>query len=684
MNPSDPGGRALGSRYELVEVIGAGAMGKVWRAWDRTDQKYLAAKVLRSELTSDPEILARFIQERSILLGLRHPNIVEVSDLVVEGDSLAIVMDLVEGPGLRGLMQSEGTLAPAVALQVAASVLDALAVAHAAGTLHRDVKPDNILLASDRDSIADAVKLTDFGIARLAQESTVQATGLLGTPSYMPPELFERGVTSAASDVYAVGIMLYEMLAGRTPFAGNGTAHTMGFRHLTALPPQLDLDPAVWAALETMLAKDPRKRLSAAATAAQLRELAPAVEGRPAGPRQSEPSDWERVPTDVGEVQRDIRPQALSSTDDVGGTRIRGGSGPDPVARPIEGSVEALIPAAAPGDGFTQVRAEPMRRAESPTLTSEVVHRPKRRKVVYWISAIAAVLVLVAGGLVLGGVFSHGHGAAKASVGAAANASDDQTTSWANGGLTYGSQATYQPGQGVTLSLKLTYQYPITGNLMFVIPAIGSSDTSQCASVTWTTDSATSQDLEQASQNAVPCGYELTPTGGGTGSDSLTLTAQVAVSTSPTASQLSSWLQAIDSDTASRVQAYAGDKSEYVLQEITGISVDVNRQSARYVVSAKWAGTPESQAGTPSSVLLDSSQSTNIAGPLATLFGVPGGNHAVGVRFSSQSGFLSVGSNGNCGASLDPSNGVFNPGPASCSGTITATIFGKLKGQGFY
>src|SRR3712207_538432 len=135
--------RALGSRYLLERMLGSGAMGQVWVAADQRTGERVAAKLLRSEFARDPEILTRFVQERSILLDLVHPNVVRVRDLVIEGDDLAIVMDLVEGADLRARLRGAGTLPVAEAVRISADVLEALAAAHAQGVLHRDVKPDN-------------------------------------------------------------------------------------------------------------------------------------------------------------------------------------------------------------------------------------------------------------------------------------------------------------------------------------------------------------------------------------------------------------------------------------------------------------------------------------------------------------------------------------------------------------
>src|SRR5579875_1184911 len=267
--------RALGSRYSLERVLGGGAMGQVWLAHDNSTGEQVAAKLLREEYAADTVIVGRFIQERSILLQLDHPHIVRVHDLVVEGQDLAIVMDLVTGEDLRARLRKVGRFEPAEAGRIVADVLDALAAAHAKGVLHRDVKPDNVLL--DRDDPA-GVQLTDFGIARLAQETTVRMTGVLGTAEYLAPEILTAEVVSSAADVYATGAMLYELLAGRTPYAGAGSAYAIAHRHVTAAPPPLPGVPApLWDVVTALLDKDPSRRPSAADAAARLRQLGPGL-----------------------------------------------------------------------------------------------------------------------------------------------------------------------------------------------------------------------------------------------------------------------------------------------------------------------------------------------------------------------------------------------------------------------
>jgi Protein kinase domain/Bacterial Ig-like domain (group 2) len=278
---------ALGSAYLLDELVGQGAMGQVYRARRRDDEETtLAVKVLRPELTADAEVVARFLQERAILTGLDHPNLVRVRDLVAEGETLAIVMDLVSGPDLRQhLRQAGGTLAPSDAVEVLAQVLDGLAAVHAAGVVHRDLKPENVLV--DRsDPGAPRMRLSDFGVARIACGPTLtKITGPIGTPEYMAPEVAEADDATPAADLYAAGILLYELLAGRTPFAGGYPAAVLR-RHLDEEPaPITGVPEDLWRVVAELLAKDPSARPpNAAAVAARLRSLAPTLSGLAAAP----------------------------------------------------------------------------------------------------------------------------------------------------------------------------------------------------------------------------------------------------------------------------------------------------------------------------------------------------------------------------------------------------------------
>ena len=268
------GGSILGGRFELVEVIGRGATGRVWRAVD-TESGPVAVKVLAEELSADSVVVARFKREQSILTGLSHPNLVEVRAIVAEDGRLAIVMDLVDGGDLRTWFVQRGRLAPAAACAVAAQVFAALGVVHGAGIAHRDLKPENILLERAGDESTLMVRLTDFGIAHAADSPTLtRLTGVIGTPDYMAPELSTETHGTSAVDVYSTGVILYESLFGRTPFGGGHPVAVLR-RHEDQAPFRPAGTPEeLWSVLERLLAKDPHGRPDARTAELAVRQLA--------------------------------------------------------------------------------------------------------------------------------------------------------------------------------------------------------------------------------------------------------------------------------------------------------------------------------------------------------------------------------------------------------------------------
>jgi serine/threonine protein kinase len=251
--------RQLGSSYVLEDLVGRGATGEVWSATHVPSDTRVAVKLLKPELAEDPELVARFVQERALLLGLDSPHLVKVRDLVVEGNTLAIVMDLVVGTDLRHLLRAE-RMTPELAINLATQVLEGLEAVHQAGVVHRDLKPENILIDQTSPGEPKAL-ITDFGVARLAHgPSLTKVTGLIGTPIYMAPELSERGAPTASADIYSAGIVLYEMLSGRPPF---DASHPMAVlrAHLEEEPPPIPgLPNAVRVVLASMLEKQPADR----------------------------------------------------------------------------------------------------------------------------------------------------------------------------------------------------------------------------------------------------------------------------------------------------------------------------------------------------------------------------------------------------------------------------------------
>ena len=274
--------KSLGSRYVLHEALGRGAMGQVFAGSIRPTGEPVAIKILRPELVSDPEVVARFVQERTILMSIADPSVVRVIDLVAEGDTLAIVMELVQGADLRRHLLARRTVPPAEALHLTGQLLRGVAAVHAAGIVHRDIKPENVLV--DTSSGRPWLKLTDFGVARLSYgASLTKLSGVIGTPEYMAPELAEHNRATPAADVYSAGIVLYEMLCGRTPFAGGHPLAVLR-RQADQAPPVIPGVPAeLWDRIAWMLAKDPGSRPASAAEAyAALAPMESSLATRPA------------------------------------------------------------------------------------------------------------------------------------------------------------------------------------------------------------------------------------------------------------------------------------------------------------------------------------------------------------------------------------------------------------------
>lgn len=261
----------LGDRYRLDDRIGAGGMGEVWRATDVVLNRPVAVKLLRPELTQHEDDLARFRAEARSAASVPHPCIVQVYDYC-EDDSCGrpyLVMELVDGKSLDRLLDSQ-PLGAAPTLRIIAQAAQGLAVAHGAGLVHRDVKPQNLLVTPNGQ-----VKITDFGIARAAGSAPVTGAGMmLGTPAYLAPERAMGQAATPAADLYALGIVAYRCLAGRLPFTGEPLAVMLACQQqpLPSLPPSVP--PEVAALVAQLTAKDPRARPAGAAqVAARARQL---------------------------------------------------------------------------------------------------------------------------------------------------------------------------------------------------------------------------------------------------------------------------------------------------------------------------------------------------------------------------------------------------------------------------
>jgi serine/threonine-protein kinase len=287
--PPQPGD-LIADRFELEELVGTGGMSSVFRARDRQLDRRVAIKILHEHYAEDPEYLERFRREARAVARLSHPNIVTVIDRGDDGGRQFIVFEDVQGENLKELIVRSGGLPVRQALELTLAVADGLAFAHEHGLVHRDVKPQNVLLSREGE-----VKVTDFGIARsLHVEHGVTQTGtVLGTGEYLAPEQASGTTVSPATDVYSLGIVLWELLAGDVPFTGDNFV-AVALRHVNEPPPSLrqrrpDVSPRLEAAIERALAKDPARRFpSMKAFAKELRACLAEPPGAVPPPPQEE------------------------------------------------------------------------------------------------------------------------------------------------------------------------------------------------------------------------------------------------------------------------------------------------------------------------------------------------------------------------------------------------------------
>ncbi len=263
------------NRYRLDTKLGEGGMATVYCGTDTLLRRHVAIKVLRAQYASDDEFVRRFYQEAESAAKLSHPNIVNTYDVGREGDTYFIVMELVDGPSLAEVIAGDGRLPEPVAIDYAAQICNGLAYAHRQGLLHRDIKPANILLTKD-----DVVKLSDFGIARAMSQQTMAMTRpglIMGSVYYLSPEQAQGLELHETSDLYSVGVVLYQMLTGKLPYTGESPV-TVALKHVSDPVPAIDtaetgVSPALAAIVNKLLQKQPQNRFqSASEVASALRE----------------------------------------------------------------------------------------------------------------------------------------------------------------------------------------------------------------------------------------------------------------------------------------------------------------------------------------------------------------------------------------------------------------------------
>ncbi|TFC79726.1 Stk1 family PASTA domain-containing Ser/Thr kinase [Cryobacterium cheniae] len=371
--PADPMvGRLIDGRYQVRSRIARGGMATVYLATDLRLERRVAIKIMHGHLADDNTFKARFVQEARSAARLAHPNVVNVYDQGQDADMAYLVMEYLPGITLRDLLKDYGRLTSEQTMDILEAVLAGLAAAHKAGIVHRDLKPENVLLADD-----GRIKIGDFGLARAVNNNTATGQALLGTIAYLSPELVTRGIADARSDIYALGIMTYEMLTGEQPYVGEAPMQ-IAYQHandtvpqpsarVATIPHELD-ELVLWAT-----ARDPEQRpRDARVMLDQLLDLDKLV--RPAPPVS-------------GQSATMVMPGGLSAAVADADTQILGGA-------PLAAAVAGVATAAA---------TEP---PASTTLLTNTARRRRHRG--YWLFTLVLMLAALAGGT--GWFFGNGPG----------------------------------------------------------------------------------------------------------------------------------------------------------------------------------------------------------------------------------------------------------------------------------
>jgi hypothetical protein len=384
----------LGGRYGLTDRIAIGGMGEVWKAKDGVLGRIVAVKILKEEYTGDPNFLQRFRAEARHTALLNHPGVANVFDYGEEEGSAFLVMELVPGEPLSNIIERRKTLDPDTVLNYIGQTARALAAAHAQGLVHRDVKPGNLIITPD-----NRVKVTDFGIARLADQVPLTATGqVMGTAQYLAPEQATGQTATGSSDIYSLGIIGYECLAGRRPFTGESQI-AIALAQVNDPPPSLPegVPDPVQALVMSMLAKDPKDRpatagaLATAVDAIRRGDEAAAVSAVPGMRSFLDLPDDDA--TQAFEPVRDEPTRLLerggTARTAAAGAAAAGTAGAAAgAARPITAEMDAVeAPRGPEGDG-TRYDTDPV---------PPEGRRPERRSVWAWLLPVLLTLLVLAG-----------------------------------------------------------------------------------------------------------------------------------------------------------------------------------------------------------------------------------------------------------------------------------------------
>jgi serine/threonine-protein kinase len=397
--------RNIGSRYTAHQILGRGSAGTVWLG--EGPEGPVAIKILREDLASDQELVGRFVQERTALLGLDHPRVVGVRDLVVDGNDLALVMQLVRGTDLRTRLDRERRLAPEAAVAIVADVADGLAAAHASGVVHRDVKPENILLDMEGPlgpAGSHPALLTDFGVAKLidtprrtkaprpAGGAAPNPSGIIGTPDYIAPEIVEGLPPRAAVDIYALATVLYELLAGFTPFGGGHPGAVLR-RHVTeTVVPLPGIPDELWQLVVQCLAKAPASRLRASEVASRLHDLLPTLAGIP--PLDVDEPDAEQPP----EPYEDVARPAPGEQRRRGAVPLVPGGAPADSNRDTHTSMRVPAPDELAGGAHGTARAPRTPGQRRPGSARNRAAALRRRRITLGVAALAVAAAVGVGG----------------------------------------------------------------------------------------------------------------------------------------------------------------------------------------------------------------------------------------------------------------------------------------------
>lgn len=535
-------GTPLGASYTLVDFVGKGASGEVWSLKHAKKTEPLAAKILSPDFAQDPAVVEHFVRERSVLMALEHPHIVTVHDMVVEGNKLALIMDYFAGGSLRDLLTLQKTLPPATALSITATILRALAYTHGKNVVHRDIKPDNVLLGGNPSQpLAERLHITDFGIAAILDGAPTNSTGVVGTPFYLPPELIQHGSSAAAGDVYSTGILLYELLSGRTPFAGAGTDFSVAYRHITSEVPPLDLPQDIWEATLALLAKNPAKRPNPVDAAVRLEELAQNYAGLKALEPVADPHEF----APLAQAQTIIRGAAPQE--------------PEPAPSPIP-APELGAPAAATLIKPLHVQHQPEPQ-EGENATEEPAHKSVRKKMILF-SILGALLLVAAGGGIYWAIAGN-QGSRKE-----LSASTKQETVLPSG-LSVQREAVFTP-KSSTIELTTVYtaqKAPLSGDFLEVIPG---ADSSTCPNVSWSEVQAKRNQATVTGMN-VTCGWAISGVQMRANSEvSVKSTVSLAIADQKA---LDDWLNKVSTQTLDAISSSQYSSSAYPVQRIQGIQV---------------------------------------------------------------------------------------------------------------